>query len=36
MSERKIFVAKSYEGLPFVSEPYILNGREYIKVRMKF
>lgn len=35
MSEKKIFVAKSYEGLPFVSEPYILNGREYIKVRMK-
>lgn len=35
MSERKILVAKSYQGLPFVSEPYILNGREYIKVRMK-
>lgn len=35
MNERKILVAKSYEGLPFVSEPYILNGREYIKVRTK-
>ena len=35
MDERKILVAKSYEGLPFASEPYILNGREYIKVRMK-
>ena len=35
MDERKILVAKSYEGLPFVSEPYVLNGREYIKVRMK-
>ncbi len=35
MTERKILVAKSYEGLPFVSEPYVLNGKEYIKVRMK-
>ena len=35
MDERKILVAKSYQGLPFVSEPYILNGREYVKVRMK-
>ena len=35
MSERKILVAKSYQGLPFESEPYILNGKEYVKVRMK-
>ena len=35
MDERKILVAKSYQGLPFVSEPYTLNGREYVKVRMK-
>jgi hypothetical protein len=35
MTERKILVAKSYEGLPFVSEPYVLNGKEYVKVRMK-
>ena len=35
MDERKILVAKSYQGLPFVSEPYTLNGKEYIKVRMK-
>lgn len=35
MNERKILVAKSYQGLPFESEPYTLNGKEYIKVRMK-
>ena len=35
MDERKILVAKSYQGLPFVSEPYEMNGKEYIKVRMK-
>ena len=35
MGERKILTAKSYQGLPFVSEPYTLNGKEYIKVRMK-
>lgn len=35
MNERKILVAKSYQGLPFVSEPYEMNGKEYIKVRMK-
>ena len=35
MDERKILVAKSYQGLPFVSDPYTLNGKEYIKVKMK-
>lgn len=35
MDERKILVAKSYQGLPFVSDPYTINGREYVKVRMK-
>lgn len=33
--DRKILVAKSYQNLPFVSEPYMVNGREYIKVRLK-
>ena len=35
MSEKKALVAKSYEGLEQVCEPYTLNGREYVKVRMK-
>ena len=35
MSEKKALVAKSYEGLEQVCEPYMMNGREYVKVRMK-
>ena len=35
MSEKKELVAKSYEGLEQVCEPYMMNGREYVKVRMK-
>jgi len=35
MSEKKALVAKSYEGLEQICEPYSLNGREYVKVRMK-
>ena len=35
MSEKKALVAKSYEGLEQVCEPYTMNGREYVKVRMK-
>ena len=33
--DRKILVAKSYEGLPIVTEPYTVNGREYVDVRLK-
>ena len=33
--EQKILVAKSYIGLPIVSEPYNVNGKEYVKVRLK-
>lgn len=29
----EIYVAKSYEGLEKVGEPYIINGKKYIKVR---
>lgn len=35
MSEKKALVAKSYEGLEQVCLPYTMNGREYVKVRMK-
>ena len=35
MNEKKALVAKSYEGLEQVCEPYMMNGREYVKVRMK-
>lgn len=35
MNERKILVAKSYQDLPIMSEPYTMNGKEYVKVRMK-
>ena len=31
----KALVAKSYENLEQVCEPYSLNGKEYVKVRMK-
>lgn len=35
MSEKKALVAKSYEGLEQICPPYTMNGREYVKVRMK-
>ena len=35
MNENKALVAKSYENLEQVCEPYIMNGKEYVKVRMK-
>jgi hypothetical protein len=35
MSENKALVAKSYENLEQVCEPYTMNGKEYVKVRMK-
>lgn len=30
-----IYVAKSYQGLPIVEEPYIKSGKSYCKVRLK-
>ena len=30
-----IFVAKSYEGLEKIGEPYLKSGRSYIKVLTK-
>ena len=35
MSERKILVAKSYQDLPIVCDPYEINGRQYVKVKLK-
>lgn len=35
MNENKALVAKSYENLEQVCEPYTMNGKEYVKVRMK-
>ena len=35
MNERKILVAKSYQGLPIVCDPYEINGRQYVKVKLK-
>ena len=35
MNENKALVAKSYENLEQVCEPYIMNGKAYVKVRMK-
>ena len=32
---KKALVAKSYENLEQVCEPYTMNGKEYVKVRMK-
>lgn len=32
--DKKILVAKSYQNLPIVSDPYIINGKEYVKVRL--
>lgn len=31
----EILVAKSYQGLPFIGEPYIKNKKRYIKVQLK-
>lgn len=31
----EILVAKSYQGLPIVEEPYIKSGKTYCKVKMK-
>ena len=31
----EIYVAKSYQGLPIVEEPYEKSGKSYCKVRMK-
>ena len=31
----EILVAKSYQGLPFIGEPYIKNKKKYIKVQLK-
>ena len=31
----EIYVAKSYQGLPIVEEPYTKSGRAYCKVRLK-
>ena len=31
----EIYVAKSYQGLPIVEEPYEKNKKMYCKVRMK-
>ena len=33
--DRQILVAKSYQGLPIETEPYKINGKEYVKVRLK-
>ena len=30
-----IYVAKSYQGLPVLSEPFEQSGRMYVKVQMK-
>lgn len=35
MDERKILVAKSYQGLPIMCDPYEVNGRQYVKVKLK-
>lgn len=31
----EMLVAKSYQGLPFIGEPYIKNKKRYIKVQLK-
>lgn len=31
----EILVAKSYQGLPIVEEPYVKSGKTYCKVKMK-
>lgn len=31
----EILVAKSYQGLPVVEEPYVKSGKTYCKVKMK-
>lgn len=31
----EIYVAKSYQGLPIVEEPYEKSGKSYCKVRLK-
>ena len=35
MDKNKIYVAKSYQNLPFASEEYTINGKSYIKVMTK-
>ena len=35
MDEKEILVAKSYQGLPIMCDPYEMNGRQYVKVKLK-
>ena len=35
MNEKEILVAKSYQGLPIMCDPYEVNGRKYVKVKLK-